>query len=48
MLVLDLESGRFNTFYSAFSGNTTKFRLSSITFGTLFADTFSKQSDCDI
>ncbi len=38
----------FNTFYSAFSGNTTKFRLSSITFGTLFANTFCKQSYSDI
>ena len=38
----------YGAFYSAFSGNTTKFRLSSITFGTLFADTFSEQFDIDL
>ena len=46
--VSSAELHSFNTFYSAFSGNTTKFRLSSITFGTLFADTFCKQSYSDI
>ena len=38
----------FNTFYTALGDNTAKNWLSCITFGTLFAGTFSKQSYFDI
>ena len=48
MLVSDIEFDRFNTFYSAFSTNSAKIWLCCCTFGTLFADTFSEQSNCDI
>ena len=35
----------FNTFYIALARNTAKISVSSVTFGTLFAGTFSKQLD---
>ena len=38
----------FNTFYIALAHNTAKISVSCITFGTLFAGTFSKQSYFDI
>ena len=38
----------FNTFYIALARNTAKISVSSVTFGTLFADTFCKQPNSHI